>query len=71
MDLQTAQAIIAAHVGKDAKDDSDRQLAEAIGFLICSTVAGVHHAGAQLKRIADALDRFMPAESAIIGVPRQ
>lgn len=69
MDLQTAQGIIAAALGKDAKDGTDQQMAEAVAFLVCSSVAGIHRAAHALEKIASALDRAIPAEtSAIIGV---
>lgn len=69
MDLQTAQAIITAQLGKDAKDEGDRQLAETVAFLVCSSVAGIHRAAHAMERIAAALDRAIPADvSPIIGV---
>lgn len=69
MDLQTAQAIIAAQVGKDAKNEGDRELADAIAFLVCSSVAGIHRTASAMERIAAAMDRAVPADvSPIIGV---
>lgn len=58
MDLKTAQDTLS----NDNASDAD--VKAALAFLACSAVAGLH-------RIADALDRAVPKDSGIIGVPRQ
>lgn len=58
MDLQTAQHILSN------PDAAGADQAAALAFLACSAVAALH-------RIGNALDRALPEQSGIIGVPRQ